>query len=167
VQGLVIGVARDPADIEAVRALWRQYWDALGLAPEFQGFAEELRTLPGLYGEPGGLLLLARIGAAPAGTIALRRLSKQAAEAKRLFVAPEFRGRGLASALLARLIADARALGYASIFGDTLPSMREAQTLYRNLGFREAGPYSATPTPGAIYMELALTSSSSEPSDTP
>jgi GNAT superfamily N-acetyltransferase len=153
-----IRFARNPRDVEAVQKLWSAYWTSLGLAPEFQGFADELRTLPGCYGEPGGLLTIAWDGEKPAGTIALRRLSEQSCEAKRLFVHPEFRGQGLGRALLNRVIADARSMGYRTMYGDSLPSMIEAQTLYRTYGFRQVGPYSAAPTPGAIYLELLLIS---------
>jgi len=68
------------------------------LAPEFQGFADELRTLPGRYGELGGLLMVAWDGEKPAGTIALGRLSEESCEAKRLLVSPEFRVHGLGRA---------------------------------------------------------------------
>src|SRR5712691_8320866 len=103
-----IRVALGPWDMEAVQGLWKEYWTSLGLAPEFQGFANELQSLPGAYGEPDGLLMIATDGEKPAGTIALRRLSERTCEAKRLFVRPEFRGQGLARALLNRLIAGAR-----------------------------------------------------------
>jgi GNAT superfamily N-acetyltransferase len=153
-----IRVARTPGDVEAVQSLWKEYWTSLGLAPEFQGFADELLTLPGRYGEPDGLLMIAWDGEKPAGTIALRRLSERSCEAKRLFVLPEFRGQGLGRALLNRIIADARSMGYRTMYGDSLSSMIEAQTLYRSYGFSQVGPYSAAPTPGAIYLELVLIS---------
>ena len=140
---LEIRVARNTRDVEAVQNLWNAYWTSLGLAPEFQGFADELRTLPGRYGEPGGLLMIAWDGERPAGTIALRRLSEESCEAKRLFVSPEFRGQGLGQALLNRIIAETRSMGYRTMYGDSLPSMIEA---HREYGFRQVGLYSAAPT---------------------
>jgi len=106
----------------------------------------------------GGLLMIAWEGEKPAGTIALRRLSEQSCEAKRLFVRPEFRGQGIGRALLDRIIADARSMGYRTLYGDSLSSMIEAQALYRRCGFRQVGPYSTSATPGAIYLELLLIS---------
>jgi len=143
-------------DIEAVRSLWREYWDAAGLAPEFQGFAGELRNLPGDYGPPRGLLLVAWIDGEPAGAIALRPVDESSCEAKRLYVRPAARGQGVGGALLHRVIVHARSLGYRTLYGDTLPSMKDALGMYRRLGFRESGPYSSNPTPGAIYLRLPL-----------
>jgi ribosomal protein S18 acetylase RimI-like enzyme len=91
-----------------------------------------------------------------AGTIALRRNGPRSCEAKRLYARPQYRGQGVATELLRRLIAMARAEGYAEMFGDTLPSMANALALYRALGFRETGAYNRNPTPGAIYLRLDL-----------
>lgn len=156
-----IRAAEDPHQVEAVQRLWKEYWDSLGLAPEFQGFADELRNLPGAYAPPEGLLLIAWCAEKPAGTIALHRLAERSCEAKRLFVLPEFRGQGLGRDLLSRLVERAHTLGYSRMYADSWPSMTEAQALYESFGFRLIGPYSAKPTPGAIYLELHLKSGKS------
>ena len=44
-------------------------------------------------------------------------------EAKRLYVRPQFRGRGVGRALLHWVIAEARAMGYRELVGDTMPEM--------------------------------------------
>jgi putative acetyltransferase len=146
----------DAQAIDAVRELWKDYWHALGFPIEFQSFAEELRRLPGDYGSPTGRLLLVRIAGQPAATAAFRRLTTEACEAKRLYVAPAYRQRGIANALLTRLVAEARDSGYRTLFGDTMPAMASALVLYRRMGFVETGPYSENPTPGAIYLRLSL-----------
>ena len=77
-------VSASSRQLDAVRSLWLEYWDSLALPPEFQNFDEEQSTLPGVYAPPTGRLLLALVQGAPAGTVALRRLSEYACEAKRL-----------------------------------------------------------------------------------
>ena len=138
------------------RTLFEEYWQSFGFTPCFQNFAAEVAGLPGNYAPPGGRLALALADAAPAGCIALRRVDGQRAEAKRLYVRPEFRGRGTGLALLEWVIGEARAAGYREMLGDTMPVMRRALAMYERLGFQQTGPYTAEPTPGAIYLRLAL-----------
>jgi carbonic anhydrase len=104
-------------------------------------------------------LFLTRVRERAAGCVALRPLAPGEAEMKRLYVRPEYRGGGLGRALAGAAIAAARSAGCTKLLLDTLPSMREAIALYRSLGFRERGPYSAKPTPGAIFFELNLSGS--------
>ncbi len=146
----------DTQAIDAVRELWNAYWDSLGFSAEFQSFTEELRELPGKYSPPAGRLLLVRIDGRPVATAAFRRLTTEACEAKRLYVDPAYRHRGIAAALLTRLVEEARRSGYRTLYGDTLPTMASALVLYRKVGFVETGPYSENPTPGAIYLRLSL-----------
>ncbi len=100
--------------------------------------------------------MLARVGATPAGTAAFRPVDEQSCEAKRFYVRPANRGQGVATALLARLVKEATAEGYSAMYADTLPSMQSALQLYKRFGFSEIGPYSPNPTPGAIFLKLAL-----------
>lgn len=146
----------NPAEILAVRNLWEAYWQSLGFPRDFQHFDQELDALPGKYASPQGRLFLVQIDGQPAATAALRPLSVHACEAKRLYVAPAYRGRGIGAALMARLIEEARAAGYRRICGDTFATMDTALAMYRRMGFVEVGPYSPDPTPGAIYLQLDL-----------
>jgi GNAT superfamily N-acetyltransferase len=152
--GLQIAIA---ADLNVVRALWTEYWESLGLPATFQNFAAELQSLPGKYAEPRGAVALASIDEKPAGTVALRPLTETACEVKRLYVPPAFRGRGIGRALMRWIIQRAQHCGYTTMYGDTLPSMSDALRMYREIGFVLMNrPYSDTPTPGAIYLELNL-----------
>jgi ribosomal protein S18 acetylase RimI-like enzyme len=128
----------------------------MGFTPEFQGFAAELQSLPGIYAAPAGRLLLAMTAGRSVGTVALRRLDDGRCEAKRLYVRPEYRGQGIAKALLARLVEEARAQGYQEMLGDTLISMQSALRLYEQFGFRQTDPYYSTPSTGIIYLKLPL-----------
>ncbi len=139
-----------------MRALWMEYWEVLGLPLEFQGFGAQVQRLPGEFAEPSGLLLLAFEDSVAAGTIAVRPLPAEACEAKRLYVPPRFRGKGLGKKLLSSAIENARSLGYQTLFGDTLPGMQEALSLYRQFAFERVEAYSDDPTPEAIYLRLVL-----------
>ena len=146
----------DPTRVSVVQELFREYQAEINIDLSFQDFDSELDSLPGVYSPPRGRLYVANVDSVPAGCIGLRPLKDDTCEMKRLFVRPQFRGLKLGRFLSERVIDDARAIGYASMVLDTLPSMRQAKALYHSLGFREIAPYRFNPIPGTAYMELVL-----------
>jgi len=155
-----VRLARSPADVLAIRDLFIDYQQDLGIDLCFQGFQDELRLLPGDYAEPGGALLMATVDGAPAGCCALRPLPGSdhldACEMKRLFVRRAFRGFGLGRQLVERTLVQARLAGYANMLLDTLSDMEAARALYQEFGFVEIAPYYHNPIPGAHYLKVAL-----------
>jgi putative acetyltransferase len=143
-------------EIAQARCLFEEYAAWLKVDLCFQGFAAELAGLPGVYAPPRGRLLLALTGDEVKGCIALRPLDGRICEMKRLFVRPAFRGQSVGRLLAERIITEARAIGYATMKLDTLPSMRAATRLYESLGFVHCGAYYDTPLSNTIFMELQL-----------
>jgi putative acetyltransferase len=149
--------AETPAQIAQARELFLEYAQSLGFSLCFQNFDKELAELPGDYAPPGGRLLLAEFEGQVAGCVALHALQSEICEIKRLYLRPQFRGKGLGRALGERIIAEARQLGYKRMRLDTVePFMNDAVALYRKLGFQEIAPYCKNPVSGAMYMELEL-----------
>ena len=141
----------DADDPEAVRALFRDYAASLDEDGHFQGFEDELASLP--Y----EVLLIATIAGEPVGCVAVHALDERTCEMKRLFVRPSARGSGAGRALALASLERARALGYSVMRLDTLPrKMEAAGALYRSLGFVEVGRYNDNPVEGVIFMELPL-----------
>lgn len=145
--------------MDDVRSIFEEYQRSLEVDLCFQGFAQELAGLPGSYAPPKGRLSVAVDGEAVVGCVALRPLEgDDLCEMKRLYVRPVARGAGLGRRLAEHAIEEARRIGYAVMRLDTLPSMKSAIALYRELGFVEIAPYRVNPVVGAIFMELALRS---------
>ena len=149
--------AHSADNIEQARELFREYEAWLEVDLCFQNFEKELAELPGKYAPPDGRLLLAVENGKVAGCVALRKLGEGACEIKRLFLRPQFRGKGLGRQLAEMIIAEAKQIGYERMRLDTLPpKMNDAIALYRSLGFKEIEPYYDNPVPGAKFMELDL-----------
>jgi ribosomal protein S18 acetylase RimI-like enzyme len=142
--------------MDAARELFREYASALGVDLSFQDFEHEVKDLPGEYSEPNGCILLAFHDSTLVGCVGLRPLSSGICEMKRMYVRPRFRGQGIGRVLAEEVIAEARKRGYSRMRLDSLPMMREAQALYRSLGFREIDAYRPNPIHGAVFMELKL-----------
>ncbi len=148
--------AQFPQDVDAVRALFREYAAGLGFDLCFQGFDEELAMLPGKYATPAGGVFLASKRGEPVGCVAFRPLDKTDCEMKRLFVRPVARGEQLGRRLAEQVCQAAREAGYRRICLDTIGTMREAHALYHSLGFHEIPPYVFNPIAGAKYMAREL-----------
>ena len=86
----------------------------------------------------------------------MRKMDGQNCEMKRLYVRPRFRGRRIGEALVRRIIADARGIGYAHMLLDTLPFLGSAVHLYQKYGFYEIESYNDSPVGSSIYMRLDL-----------
>lgn len=148
------------SDLEATRDIFQEYAASLKVDLDFQDFAQELAQLPGEYAEPRGALLLAWVDGMVAGCCALRPLDASdyanAAEMKRLYVRPRFRGLGLGRLLTEGILDAARAGAYHCVLLDTLDDMEAARALYEDLGFYDIPPYYHNPYAGAHYLKVDI-----------
>ncbi|HNU79762.1 MAG TPA: GNAT family N-acetyltransferase [Bacillota bacterium] len=142
--------------IEEIRKLFLEYARSLEIDLDFQDFETELNTLPGKYQPPDGALILALVEGREAGCIALRKISKDICEMKRLYVRDEYRGLGLGKKLVGMIIDEAVNKNYQYMRLDTLPTMKSAQSLYLSFGFYDIEPYVYNPIQGTRFMELKL-----------
>ncbi|MGE0752877.1 MAG: GNAT family N-acetyltransferase [Variibacter sp.] len=94
---------------------------------------------------PAGYLILARADGAPVGCGVLKRLTADTGEIKRVWIAPQMRGCGIASKLMDALEAQARTAGFRLVKLDTNRALTEAHALYRKRGYREIARYNDNP----------------------
>ena len=154
--------AGSPEQIAAIRDLFTEYVQWLGINLCYQDYPTEFAELPWKYAPPRGDLLLALVGGQAAGCVALKPIDQETAEFKRFYVRPAFRGRGVGRALGKAIVDVARRLGYRRLWLDTLPSMEAAVAVYIALGFRPIAPWHHTPVKGTLFMELDLRRSAEE-----
>lgn len=158
-----------PRDLDAVEQLWLAYlnWGNDELEARY-GFRLPVREAVerdvasiGKFQPPEGRLALAFAGALAVGTAAIQSISPGTAEIKRMWVDPGHRGAGTGRAILANLIAAARAAGYERIRLDSPDFMSTAHRLYRSSGFIDIEPYPESEIPDHyrshwVFMELPL-----------
>jgi GNAT superfamily N-acetyltransferase len=88
---------------------------------------------------PRAAFVVARLDERPVGCGALRQFPHEsdvpAAEIKRMYVAPDVRGRGIAKAILVRLEDEARRFGYRRVILETGTLQLEVIRLYERAGY--------------------------------
>ena len=107
---------------------------------------------------PGvGTFLIARVDGVAVGCGALRRRDETTIEVKRMYVAPEMRGRGAAKAILDHLDTAARAMGAQRLVLETGIYQDEAIGLYRSVGFSPIDRFDEyVGTPTSVCFEKTL-----------
>ncbi len=124
------------ADIAAVRQVIFTALEEYGLCPDPAGTDADLADLENCYFARGGDFEVVELpDGRIVGSAGLMRLSDQRAELRKMYLAKEYRGRGIGRTLLGRMLAAARRLGYREIVLQTNTVLIEAVQLYRSAGF--------------------------------
>ena len=163
-----IAPARWPEDTAHALRLLTNYGQYLAASPVaaagmcFADYESQLRGLPGKYAEADADLLLVWVRGEAAGCAAItpRILNDgvRAAELKRLWVEPQFRGYRLGRGLVMAAIDWARTRGFRALVLDTVnEAMPEANALYQSLGFEETERFNDNPISGVRFYKLKLT----------
>jgi GNAT superfamily N-acetyltransferase len=126
------------------------------LAARYDG-PDPFEPSPHELAPPHGTFVVAHLGGRAVGCGGIRRHEDGVAELKRMYTRPAARRRGVARALLARLEADARGLGYRRIILETGIQQPEAIALYEGLGYLPREPYGQyRDFPDSRFFEKAL-----------
>ena len=148
--------ATTPREWDEAQRLVREYAASLNVDLSFQNFDHELQHFTTEYAPPTGAFILADDAGQYVACIGLRQFAEGIGEIKRLYVVPAARGLGLGRLLVERIIVVAREAGYSALLLDTLPFMKEAQSLYVALGFKPTAPYRYNPVAGSAFLRLDL-----------
>jgi DNA-binding MarR family transcriptional regulator/GNAT superfamily N-acetyltransferase len=135
----------DPRSADTRKCLARYFAELEG---RFRGgFDPRKGTAPddGVFIPPHGCLLIARLHGEAVGCGALRTFKPGIGEIKRMWIAPDARGLGLGTRLLAELEREARRRRMRAVRLDTNKSLREALQLYRASGYRQIARFNDNP----------------------
>ena len=147
-----------PADLDdpAFAALMAQHAAAMAAtAPPESCHALDLAGLR----QPGVRVWTLHDGHQLAGCGALQRLDATHVEIKAMRTAREYQRRGVAKTILAHLLAEARAAGYAraSLETGSMAYFEPARRLYLGAGFQPCPPFAGyVEDPNSVYLSLAL-----------
>jgi len=116
-----------------------------------------LQEVENAYAGDQAAAFLARIDRSYGGCVVVSALATPSAVLQRLYVQPEYRGRGAARALALAAVEHARERGCERVVLDTeAERLRAAYELYRSLGFVVCEPYAPVAYAAPTYMELKL-----------
>lgn len=94
---------------------------------------------------PAGLFLIARLDGRAIGCGGLKVTGRKLGEIKRMWVAPDARGLGIAQRLLDAIEEQAMRMGLDTLQLDTNRALKEAHALYTRNGYREIPRYNDNP----------------------
>ena len=123
-------------------ALIEEYYEAVGVVVR-----DDRTALEHYLASPDSPIWIASADAAPAGCVMLRPLPQipHAAEVKRLYVRPQFRGLRLAHALMQAVEEHARAQGIQWLYLDTKDDLHAAIRFYLGTGYQPCPRYNDNP----------------------
>ena len=137
-------------------SLFREYANSLNISLAFQNFDEELNIINSMYGSPTGCLLLVYDNELPVACAAYRKIGEDICELKRMYIKPDYRGKGIGQEIMNILCTRSKLNGYRLMRLDTLDTMTPAIKLYSNNGFYTIEAYYHNPNEGVVYMEKSL-----------
>jgi putative acetyltransferase len=150
-------IAAEPFDSDDARRLIASLDAGLAeLYPPEQRFGPNLKAHHLEVGR--GTFLVARDGERAVGCGAIRLLDPTTAEAKRMYVEPDQRGKGVGRAVLAGLEAAAKDLGARRLVLETGIYQDAALSFYRRAGFAQVdcwGEYASSPTSICLEKQLS------------
>ena len=143
-------IVKECNDSEIVKPLFLEYSQIKGAESCFVSFDKEIADLNAYY--KGGIILVGYENDNPVSCVALKKIADKTCEGKRLFIKPEYRGKGYARIVLSVMMEKAKKLGFEEIVFTTKPSvMKTAYSLYQRMGFEELSE-----TDGIVSMRIDL-----------
>lgn len=141
---------KECSDPEVIKELFVEYSHIKGAESCFVSFDKELNDLAGYYS--GGSIMVGYEEGKPIACVAVRKISDDTCEGKRLFIKPEYRGKGYARIMLKAMTDKASELGFREVVFTSKPEvMSVGYGLYKRMGFEELSEEN-----GVVSMRIDL-----------
>src|SRR3546814_4993720 len=124
-----------PRDTASVLGIWREFIANSPVNLDYQNNDAEFANLPGKYAAPKGCVLLADREGEIEGCVAMRQVTHEICEMKRLYVSPQAQGRHLGRAIDESLNAQDRTVGYSEMRLDVQGKLVSDRKLEQAPGF--------------------------------
>jgi len=140
------------AQLADARHLLHEYFDLIGVV-----LRDDDAAIRAFLEDASSAMWIAYVDGRAAACVAMRPLPEVpgAAECKRLYVADQYRRRGLAEALMQALETHALQAGHDAVYLDTKDDLIGAIKLYDRLGYERCGRYNDNPQ-ATIFMRKRL-----------
>lgn len=123
------------SDSEAIWSLIAGVLKEYGITADQATTDSDLTDVDRHYNQTGGAFMVLLDGTHLVGTVALSRDSDTTCELCRMYLAAEYRGRGLGRRLLETVLQIAAERGFREVRLETATVLKEAIQLYRRAGF--------------------------------
>ncbi len=140
----------------AAAKLFSEYAAWLNVDLSFQKFSDELQDLKTMFSTEKGGIVLCKNDSEYIGCVAVRKITNEVAELKRMYVQPAHQNKGVGKKLLEAAIIIAQNCNYKFIRLDTLNTMLPAIHFYKKNGFYTINSYYNNPIETAIYFERKI-----------
>jgi GNAT superfamily N-acetyltransferase len=141
---------KESSDTEIIKELFVEYSHIKGAESCFVSFDKELNDLAGYYS--GGSVMVGYEEGKPVACVAIKKISDTTCEGKRLFIKPEYRGKGYARIMIKAMTDKATELGFKEVVFTTKPEvMTVGYGLYKRMGFEELSEEN-----GTVSMKIDL-----------
>jgi putative acetyltransferase len=121
--------------LDVIGAVFAEY----GMTFDPDDFDADLRDIDRHYAGAGGAFFVLLDGGGVVGTVAAVPKSATACEVKRLYLLPQYRGRGQGRAMMEHILAWARAAGFRDAIAWSDVRLQTAHVVYDRLGFERIG----------------------------
>ncbi len=130
-----------PGDEKDVFQIVKRVLAEYGLATDPEKTDADLKDIRQSYILPGGAFRILECDGRTIGSYGLYASTKESCELRKMYLLPEFRGRGLGKMMMEDALRLAKDLGFVEMTLETNSRLKEAIGLYKGYGFTEFTPH--------------------------